>query len=67
MAEKGVAGISMIKYLKKIFVGFLEEMKKSARGTYPDFPRVDYLFKTRDGEEIQRFIPEEQAPVFNVV
>ncbi len=32
MSEKGVTGISMIKYLKKIFSNFPEEITKSARG-----------------------------------
>ncbi len=67
MSEKGVVGISMIKYLTKIFTDFPKEMKKSARGKYPDSPRVDYLFKTRYGEEIQKFLPEEQAQVSNAV
>ncbi len=51
MSEQGVAGISMIKYPKKIFTDFPEEIKKSARGKYPDLLGADYLFKTRDGEE----------------
>ncbi len=55
----------MIKYLKKIFSNFPEEITKFARGKHPESPGADYLFKTRGGEESQKFLPKEQAQVFH--
>ncbi len=55
----------MIKYLKKISSNFLEEITKSTRGKYPESPGADYHFKTRDGEESQKFLPKEQSQVFH--
>ncbi len=60
-SKKGVSGISMIKYLKKTFSDFPEEINKSTRGKYPESPGADYLFKTRDGKESQKLLPKEQA------
>ena len=55
----------MIKYLKKIFSDFSEELTKFAREKYPKSPGADNLFKTQDREESQKFLPKEQAHVFH--
>ena len=51
--------ISMIKYLKKIFIAFPEEITTTA-----ETPAADHLFKVADGEET-KLLPEEQAQAFH--
>jgi len=51
--------ISMIKYLKKIFVAFPEEIRSTA-----ETPAAEYLFKVAD-EKDSKLLPEEQAQAFH--
>ena len=47
--------ISMIKYLKKMFVAFPEEIKSTATTS-----ATEYLFKVAE-ENMAKLLPEEQA------
>ena len=51
--------ISMIKYLKKIFVSFPEEIRSTA-----ETPAAEYLFKVAD-EKLSKLLPEDQAQAFH--
>ena len=52
--------VSMIKYLKKIFVAFPEEITTTA-----DTPAAVHLFKVRSPEDGAKLLPEEQAQAFH--
>ncbi len=67
MSEKGVTAISMIKYLKKIFSNFPEEITKFARGKYPESPGADYLFKMRDIKKVRKSSPRSSHRFFTAV
>jgi len=58
-SESGTAIVSMIKYLRKIFVDFSEDITSTAAT-----PAADHLFKVR-AEELARLLPEEQAQQFH--
>ena len=51
--------ISMIKYLKKIFIEFPEEITKTA-----ETPAGEHLFKVAS-EDMAKLLPEEQARAFH--
>ena len=55
----GQLKVSMIKYLKKIFVSFPEKITSSAAT-----PAADHLFEIRD-ESVRKLLPEEQARMFH--
>ena len=52
--------ISMIKYLKKIFVAFPEEITTTA-----ETPAAEHPLKTGDREDNTKALPEEQAQAFH--
>ena len=53
--------ISMIKYLKKIFVAFPEKITTTA-----ETPAAEHLFKVAEGDDhTSKILPEEQAQAFH--
>ena len=57
--KKGVLRVSMIKYLKKVFDNFLEQITSTSSS-----PAVDHLFKICEGDAV-KVLPKEQAVNFH--